>query len=274
MRIDSHQHFWKYHPVKDAWITDDMKVIQRDFLPEDIMPVLAENRIDGCVAVQADQSEAETDFLLQCAAENDSIKGVVGWIDLRADNLEERLNYYAANKKLKGFRHIVQAEPDGFLLQSDFINGVKQLHKLGYTYDVLVFSRQLKDVIPFVAQVSHQKLVIDHGAKPDIKDKEIKNWTAQLKEVAQHEKVYCKVSGLITEAGWNSWKPEDIYPYLDVIFNAFGTQRVMYGSDWPVMLLAGEYRQWVDLLNDYLRNFDEADKSRFWGQNAIEFYNL
>lgn len=274
MRIDSHQHFWKYHPVKDAWIKDDMKVIQRDFMPEDLRPVLHENGIDGCVTVQADQSERETEFLLQCAAENDFIKGIVGWIDLRAGNLEEQLRFYSSSKKLKGFRHIVQAEPAGFLLEDKFIEGVKLLHQFGYTYDILIHSRQLKETGLFIHKLPDQKLIVDHCAKPGIRNKEINEWSDAIKEVAANKNVYCKVSGLITEADWHNWNEKDIYPYLDMVFDAFGEKRVLFGSDWPVMLLAGNYSRWITLLNNYLKKFNEEVCQLFWGQNAIEFYNL
>ncbi|MBI1782947.1 MAG: amidohydrolase family protein [Sphingobacteriales bacterium] len=274
MRIDSHQHFWKYHPVKDAWITDEMKVIQRDFMPEDLRPVLGENDIDGCVAVQADQSEAETNFLLQCADENDFIKGVVGWIDLRADDLEDKLHSCLLNKKLKGFRHIVQAEPDGFLLQGKFIEGVKLLHQFEYTYDILIHNRQLKETLQFINKLPAQKLIIDHCAKPCIRNKEITDWSAGIKEIAANENVYCKVSGLITEADWYQWNEKNIYPYLDIVFDAFGEKRILFGSDWPVILLAGNYSRWITVVNNYFKNFNEEIKQRFWGQNAIEFYSL
>lgn len=274
MTIDSHIHFWKYHPVKDAWITDDMKIIQRDFLPKDLLPVLQENKTDGCVAVQADQSEGETIFLLQCAKENDFIKGVVGWIDLKANDLDDRLQYFLQFKKLKGFRHIVQAEPDGFLLDEKFIDGIKLLHQYNFTYDILIVSRQLKEAAAFVNKLASQKLIIDHCAKPDIKNAQIKEWALLMKELASHTNIYCKLSGLFTEADWSNWKEEDFYPYLDVVFETFGTQRLLFGSDWPVMLLAGNYTKWKNLVEKYMQRFIDEEREAVFGNNAIEFYNL
>lgn len=274
MTIDSHIHFWKYHPVKDAWITDDMKIIQRDFLPQDLLPVLHENKTDGCIAVQADQSEAETNFLLQCANENDFIKGVVGWIDLKANDLDDRLQYFLQFKKLKGFRHIVQAEPDGFLLDEKFIDGIKLLHQYNFTYDILIVNRQLKEAAAFVNKLPSQKLIIDHCAKPDIKNAQIKEWALLMKELASHTNVYCKLSGLFTEANWSNWKEENFCPYLDVVFESFGTQRLLFGSDWPVMLLAGNYTKWKNLVEKYMQRFTDEEREAVFGNNAIEFYNL
>lgn len=274
MTIDSHIHFWKYHPVKDAWITDDMKIIQRDFLPQDLLPVLQENKTDGCIAVQADQSEAETNFLLQCANENSFVKGVVGWIDLKANDLDDRLQYFLQFKKLKGFRHIVQAEPDGFLLDEKFIDGIKLLHQYNLTYDILIVNRQLKEAAAFINKLPSQKLIIDHCAKPDIKNVQIKEWALLMKELASHTNVYCKLSGLFTEADWSNWKEEDFYPYLDVVFETFGTQRLLFGSDWPVMLLAGNYTKWKNLVEKYMQRFTDEEREAVFGNNAIEFYNL
>jgi L-fuconolactonase len=218
MRIDSHQHFWKYNPVKDAWITDDMKVIQRNFLPVDLWPLLQLNNVDGCVAVQAEQSEDETDFLLQLAGENDWIKGVVGWVNLSAANLEERLQHFSQYEKLKGFRHIVQAEPaNDFLLSADFCKGIAQLSKYNFTYDILVFPRQLKYVPAFVAQFPQQVFVIDHLAKPDFIKADFEEWENAMKAVAAYPNVHCKVSGMVTEANWNTWTIEDFSYCLDVV---------------------------------------------------------
>ena len=274
MLIDAHVHFWKYHPVKDAWITSDMKVIQHDFLPEDLLPLLKENNIDGCMAVQAGQSEEETNFLLQLAAANDHIKGIVGWVDLSSYNVGERLSHFSAYKKLKGFRHIVQAEPEGFLLKEDFLNGIKALSQYDYSYDVLVFHHQLNDVLEFVNRFPEQRMIIDHCAKPGIKNKEITEWGKLMKAIARQPNISCKLSGLLTEAAWNEWRPADIYPYLDTVFEAFGTNRLLFGSDWPVILLSGRYAQWKDLLEKYMENFEPDEKQKVFGNNAIDIYNL
>jgi L-fuconolactonase len=275
MKIDSHIHFWKYHPVKDAWITDDMKVVQADFLPNDISLVFKENNIDGCVAVQADQSEAETHFLLQLADENDCIKGVVGWVDLRAPNLDERLNYFSQFKKLKGFRHIVEAESEAdFLMQENFSNGIKKLAKYNFTYDILVADAQLKTVAAFVKKFPEQRFVIDHLAKPNIKQPDFLIWEAAIKAIATYPNVYCKVSGLVTQADWNHWKTTDFTYCLDVVTTAFGVERLLFGSDWPVSLLAASYAESTNILREYYAVFSTKEQENFWGINAMRFYNL
>jgi L-fuconolactonase len=275
MNIDSHQHFWKYHPAKDAWITGDMKIIQQDFLPADLLPLLKENNIDGCLAVQADQSEEETDFLLQLAQENDFIKGVVGWIDLRAANLEKRLEHYSQYKKLKGFRHIVQAEPqDDFLLREDFCRGIEKLAKYNFTYDILIFPRQLKYAAEFVKLFPQQAFVIDHLAKPDFKKKEFSGWEEGIRAAASYPNVYCKVSGLVTEADWKNREEKDFLYCLNVITEAFGMNRLLFGSDWPVCLLASSYQEVCNIVRSYYSRFSIEEQNKFWGQNAIDFYHL
>ena len=275
MIIDAHQHFWNYHPVKDAWITDEMKVIQEDFLPHHLLPVLEQNDVDGCVAVQADQSEAETAFLLELAAQHDFIKGVVGWIDLCADNLPDRLLHYNQYSKLKGFRHIVQAEPDpAFLLREDFCRGVRALAKYYFTYDILVYPAQLPAVAAFVKKFPYQHLVIDHMAKPDFKGGDIKAWEKHMRAIAQEPHVYCKLSGLVTEADWKNWEPAHFAPFLDVAMDAFGTERLIFGSDWPVCQLAGSYTQVKQLITDYISQLTETEQANIMGGNAVRFYNL
>lgn len=275
MRIDSHQHFWKYHPVKDAWITNDMKVIQHDFLPADLWPLLQQNNVDGCVAVQADQSEEEIDFLLQLAGENDWIKGVVGWVNLSAANLEDRLQHFSQYEKLKGFRHIVQAEPaNDFLLTADFCKGIAQLSKYNFTYDILVFPRQLKYVPAFVELFPQQAFVIDHLAKPDFKKADFEEWEKAMKAVAAYPNVYCKVSGMVTEANWNTWTIEDFSYCLDVVTEAFGIGRLLFGSDWPVCLLAASYQEACNIVHRYFMQFSMEEQGKLWGKNAVDFYHL
>lgn len=275
MKIDSHQHFWKYHPVKDSWINDDMKILQRDFLPMDLHSLLQENQIDGCVVVQADQSEEETHFLLELAEVNDWIKGVVGWIDLRADNLDERLKYFSQYKKLKGFRHIVQAEPeDDFLLKDDFCEGISKLSKYNFTYDVLVFPKHLAYAVEFVKRFPQQSFVIDHLAKPDFKQPDFSLWEKGIREIANYPNVFCKVSGLVTEADWANWKESDFTHCLDVVTEAFGMNRLMFGSDWPVSLLAASYEQCCGIVKNYFSKFPKEQQDKFWGGNAMEFYVL
>jgi L-fuconolactonase len=275
MRIDSHQHFWKYHPVKDAWITDEMKVIQREFLPADLLPLLEKNNIDGCVAVQADQSEEETHFLLELATENDFIKGVVGWIDLRAENLEARLEYFSQYKKLKGFRHIVQAEPeDDFMLQEDFCNGISKLAKYNFTYDLLIFPKHLRYATVLAKRFPQQAFVIDHLAKPNFKEADFVEWEKGIREIAACPNVMCKVSGLVTGADWNNWATSDFTYCLDVVTEVFGVSRLLFGSDWPVSLLAASYGESCDIVEHYFSKFPKIEQDKLWGGNAIEFYHL
>lgn len=274
MTVDSHVHFWKYNKQRDSWITDEMKILRKDYLPEHLSLTLKRTGIDGCVAVQADQSELETHFLVELSKTHPIIKGVVGWIDLQKENIEERLNYFSQYSEIKGWRHIVQTEPVDFLLGKNFQRGIRALQPYDFTYDILIYHQQLNEAIEFVSKFPEQKFVIDHCAKPDIKNKNIEQWKTGMKEMAKHPNVYCKLSGLLTEAAWKEWSPADFYPYLDVVFNAFGTDRLLYGSDWPVILLSGIYVQWKSLLEKYMEQFDEESREKVFGKNAIEFYKL
>jgi len=274
MKIDSHQHFWEYNPVRDSWIDDSMQVIRKDFLANELEIVLDSNGIDGSVAVQADQSEEETAFLLKLAQENDFIKAVVGWVNLCADNITDRLGHFSENRYFKGVRHIVQAESEDFVLRKDFQRGISKLAQFDLTYDILVYPTQLKNVIQFVHAFPEQKFVLDHIAKPNIKQGEINKWRSHINELARYENVYCKVSGLVTEADWQQWKTEDFTPYLDVVFEAFGIKRVMYGSDWPVCLLAGNYNEVLDMIKKYIQQFSKEEKNLIMGSNACHFYGL
>ncbi|MDE3183360.1 MAG: amidohydrolase family protein [Bacteroidota bacterium] len=272
--IDAHVHFWKYNKTRDAWITDDMKIIQRDFLPADLQPIISENNVDGVIAVQADQSENETNFLLSVANDNNFIKGIVGWVDLQNENIENRLLYYSQFPIIKGFRHIVQAEPAGFLKNKKFLNGVQVLKKYDFTYDVLIYETQLKEAVEFVNYFPAQKFIIDHGAKPSIRNKSITEWKKWMTEISKRKNIFCKLSGLITEAKLNQWEEKNLYPYLDVIFESFGIERIVFGSDWPVMLLSGNYKKWKELLENYMAGFSSEEKEKVFTQNAIDFYNL
>ena len=274
MIIDTHVHFWKYDKKRDAWITDDMKILKQDHLPAHLIPTLKRNGVDGCVAVQAGQSEYETHFLVELAKTHTEIKGVVGWTDLQSKNVEERLQFFSQYNSIKGWRHVVQSEPDDFLLREDFQNGIRALAPFNYTYDILIYHYQLKPALEFISKFPDQKFVIDHCAKPDIGKKNIDEWRILIKEMAQHPNVYCKLSGLFTETKWKQWSAADFYPYLDTVFEAFGADRLMFGSDWPVMLLSGIYVQWKSLLEKYMENFVEEDRLKVLGENAISFYNL
>jgi len=275
MIIDSHQHFWNYDPVAHSWINDDMRVLKRNFLPEDLWTVYQENDVQGCIAVQADQSEAETTFLLELAAEHDFIKGVVGWVDLRSEQLEERLMHYADFPKLKGFRHVVQSEPDpNFMLRKDFQRGLDQLHRYNFTYDILIFPTQLAAALETVKSFPDQNFVIDHIAKPYIKAGKIAEWASFMQQIASHPNVMCKVSGMLTEADWTTWQSKDFTPYLDIVFEAFGTQRILFGSDWPVCLVAGSYAQVKGLVSDYISKYSVAEQADVWANNTKHFYRI
>jgi L-fuconolactonase len=273
--IDSHQHFWKFNPVRDSWITDEMAVIQHDFLPQDLQPVLEQLGFDGCVVVQSDQSEAENMFQLANAEEHDFIKGIVGWVNLIDDDIEDRLAYYSSFKKMKGFRHILQGEQQrDLMLRADFMNGISKLQQFDFSYDILIFPDQLKYIPQFVAAFPDQQFVIDHIAKPNIREKRISDWKRDMEAVAQYDNVYCKISGMITEADWKSRQPANFTPYLDAVVHAFGIKRIMYGSDWPVCLLAGSYEKMFSIVQNYFSSFSKDEQELFFGGNAIKFYNL
>lgn len=274
VKLDSHQHFWIYDPIRDNWITEEMEVIRHDFLPSDLKPLLDVNGIQGCVAVQADQSEAETDFLLNLASEHDFIQGVVGWVDLCAEQIRERLDYYSQFPKLKGFRHILQAEAPEFILRPEFQSGIAALQSYGFTYDILIYPKHLPQSIKLVQAHPEQLFVIDHLAKPDTKSGRFEGWDSELKAIAAYDHVYCKLSGMITEADLKSWTKEDIFPYMDKVFEAFGAERLMFGSDWPVCKLAGEYEVVCELVDEYLSKLSIAEQEMVWGKNAKHFYNL
>lgn len=273
--IDSHQHFWRYDAKRDGWITDDMSLLRRDFLPDELDREFDANGVDGSIAVQADQSEDETLFLLDLAKRNKRIAGVVGWVDLRAPRLEERLQCFSQFRKLCGFRHIAQAEPDDrFLVGKEFVRGLARLHEFGFTYDILIYPRQLPAAIELVSRLPEQRFVVDHLAKPAIKAGNREPWSTHIRNIAQNGNVFCKVSGLATEADWAHWKPEDIFPYLDVVFEAFGPDRLMFGSDWPVCLLAASYGQVKGVIEAYVEAHAARHKENVFGSNAVRFYRL
>ncbi|UCD62215.1 MAG: amidohydrolase family protein [Flavobacteriaceae bacterium] len=275
MVIDSHQHFWKYDPVTYSWIDDSMKVLQKDFLPSELRPILQNNGVDGCVAVQADQSERETEFLLELARENQFIKGVVGWVDLKAEGVRKRLAHYSQNEKLKGVRHIVQEEPDPeFMLRKDFQNGIRHLAEFGLTYDILVYPNQLATAVLLSRAFPGQKFVLDHIAKPRISEGLDQDWVNNIKELASNPNVSCKVSGMVTETTNFQWQQEDFAPFIDVVLNAFGWQRLMYGSDWPVCLLGGNYKEVLTIVMDYISKLSDNERAGIMGLNAKEFYSL
>lgn len=273
MIIDSHQHFWKYAPLRDSWIDDSMKILQKDFLPNDLYPELLENRIDGTIAVQADQSETETNFLLNLAEQNDWIRGVVGWVDLRDRKIEERLEYFSGKSKLLGFRHIIQSEPDdNFMLDDKFQNGIGLLKKYNFTYDILVYPNQLSATINLVNNHPEQIFILDHIGKPLIKSNIFEPWASDIKRLAENNNVYCKISGIVTEADYRNWSNVRLFPFLDIVFNAFGVDRIMFGSDWPVCLLSGTYKQVKKIIEDYTKDFSKTEILNLFGGNAVKAY--
>ena len=275
MNIDSHQHFWMYDPARHAWIDESMGLLKRDFLPEDLASELGANGMDASIAVQADQSEEETLFLLNLAEHARGVAGVVGWTDLASARIEERLRFFSQYRKLCGFRHVVQSEPDDdFMLRPEFMRGISRLREFGFAYDILIYPKQLPAAIELAGRFPGQRFVVDHLAKPEIKTKGISDWAARISDIARNPNVYCKLSGLVTEADWRGWTPADFDAYLDVVFEAFGVDRLMFGSDWPVCLLAGSYKQVRQIVEDYGDRNAPTAREKIFGENASRFYDL
>ena len=274
MRIDSHQHFWRFNPADYGWMKSDWP-IRRDFLPMHLENELRARNLDGCVAVQARQSLEESRWLLELAAGASIIRGVVGWVDLCSPHLVEELSQFAQRPEFVGVRHVVQDEPDDqFMLRPDFQRGIAMLRRFGLTYDLLIFPRQLPAAIALAERFPEQPFVLDHLAKPQIKDRALSPWREQIRQLAKLPNVSCKVSGLVTEADWQSWRADDFKLYLDVAFEAFGSERLMFGSDWPVCLLAGSYERVFELVQDYLARLGTDTAAKFFGGNAVKFYGL
>jgi len=274
MRIDSHQHFWRFNPADYGWMKSDWP-IRRDFLPVNLEKELRARNLVSCVTVQARQSLEETRWLLELAAGASIIRGVVGWVDLCSSRVEEELNQFALHPRFVGVRHVVQDEPDdSFMLRQDFQRGIAMLRRFGLTYDLLIFPRQLPATIALAQNFPEQPFVLDHLAKPPIKDGALSPWREHIRQLAKLPNVSCKVSGLVTEADWKNWRAEDFKPYLDVAFDAFGVDRVMFGSDWPVCLLAGNYEGVFDLAQNYVGRLGAETEEKFFGRNAAKFYGL
>jgi L-fuconolactonase len=275
MIIDAHQHFWRYSAQRHAWITDAMALLKRDFLPDDLDFELEQNCVGGSIAVQAETSLKETEFLLDLAQSSKKTLGVVGWIDLTSTTIEEQLQFYKDRPKLCGFRHVVQDEPDDrYLLRKDVVRGIRAIGAAGFTYDLLLYTRQLSAAIELVALCPEQRFVVDHAAKPNIKARQTQPWAECIREIARFPNVFCKLSGLVTETDWDSWKPADLYPYLDLMVEAFGTSRLMFGSDWPVCLLAGGYRAVKNSIEEYAGQFSQSERDNIFGGVAAAFYGL
>jgi len=275
MKIDAHQHFWHYSKEEYDWINDEMSVLKRDFLPADLKKELSISNFDGSIAVQARQTLEETEWLIKLAEENEYIKGVVGWLDIQSPQFKHQIEKYSRRNKLVGIRHVVQDEPDDrFMLRSEFVNGIRVLENYDLVYDILIFEKQLPATIDLVSRFPNQRFVLDHIGKPKISYTILDPWKSLITELAQYPDVYCKISGMVTEAEWKNWKKEDFLPYLDAVFEAFGPERLMFGSDWPVCTLAASYENTVDIVTDYLEQFTAEDKKRIFGENAIQVYGL
>ena len=273
MKIDAHQHFWQYDPVRDTWMTEE--VLQRNFMPEDLYPLLRQQLFDGCVAVQADQSEQETLFLLEQADKFDFIKGVVGWVNLCSADVGDRLEYFSSFPILKGFRHIIQGEPqDDFILRKDFSRGIALLNQYDFTYDILIHPRHLKYATEFAQRFPNQAFVIDHLAKPFIKEGIYEEWKQDIQAISELPNVSCKLSGMVTEADWKNWKEEHFTVYIETVLESFGPDRVMFGSDWPVCLISADYSNVCKLVEHHTQSLSADEKQKLWGLNAERFYHL
>jgi len=275
MKIDAHQHFWIYNETDYSWIDESMKKIRQDFLPEDLHKELKKLQFDGSVVVQARQSLEESRWLLSLSNQYNFIKAVVGWIDLQSEKIEEQLIEFTGERKFAGVRHAIQDETDiDFMLRKEFVRGLTYLQDYGLTYDLLIHPEHLKAAGKLVKKFPELKFVIDHLAKPEIKDRIIEPWATDLKELAKLENVYCKISGMVTEADWKQWSTKDFRPYLDIVFASFGLDRIMIGSDWPVCLLAGTYNSVMNPILDYIQQFTEEDQGKILGDNCNHFYAL
>ncbi|MEY4387652.1 MAG: hypothetical protein RLY20_2935 [Verrucomicrobiota bacterium] len=275
MRIDSHQHFWKYNPAHQVWMTDEMAVLRRDYLPEELSPLLKAVKFDSCIAVQARQMVEETEWLLELSDQHDFIKGVVGWMDLRSPKLREQLETYAKHPKLVGVRHVVHDEPDdNFMLLPEFRRGIAQLRDFGLTYDLLLFPKHLPVAVKLVAEFPEQPFVLDHIAKPRIGEKLFSPWQGDLARLAKFPNVSCKLSGLVTETHWQRWQAADFHRYLDIVVEAFGTNRVMIGSDWPVCTLSGDYVSTMNVVINHTQQFAPDVRAAILGGNCARFYGI
>lgn len=275
MRIDAHQHFWKYSEAEYGWINDEMAVLKRDHLPDELQRLAAAVGIDGSVAVQARQSIAETEWLLRLASEHPFVKGVVGWVDLRSTRVDEQLARLSQDKKLRGIRHVVQSEPDDeFMMREDFLRGIGRLKHYGLVYDILIFPKHLDCAKRLVKKFPSQKFVVDHLAKPFIRKGELEPWRRQMEELGRHENVWCKLSGMVTEADWAMWTARDLAPYIETALEAFGPHRVMFGSDWPVCRVAAKYEEVFAAVRDCINDLGQGERDMVFGGSAAELYGL
>ena len=274
-RIDAHHHLWRYKPEEYGWITEQMSVLRRNFLPGDLKPLLDRADIVGTIAVQARQSLEETEWLLQLAEEVTWIRGVVGWAPIGALDFPGWLETSQQKIKLKGLRHVIQDEPDEqFILNEDFNRGIAAMRGSGLVYDILIYARYLPQAVQFVDRHPEQLFVLDHCAKPAITKRELEPWARYMRERARRANVFCKISGLVTQAAWGHWVPAALEPYWRVVLDSFGPNRLLFGSDWPVALLASEYQRWVDTVAEWIAPLSEGEREAIWGGNALRVYSL
>jgi L-fuconolactonase len=275
MRIDAHQHFWQYDPDRHRWINDEMSAIRRDFFPGDLATILKTLQIDGTIAVQADETVVETTFLLDLAAKNDFIKAVVGWTDLHSLELEKTLYNFKGIEKLAGFRCVMQGAPDEKYLRNDlFANNLKKLAEHGYTYDLLVYHNQLPALISMTEKLPDNQMILDHVGKPDIRNNQFQTWKEQIKILAKHPGIYCKLSGMVTEADYSKWTYDDLLPYLETSAEYFGIDRICFGSDWPVCLVAGSYNKVYEVIEKFVHQLSKSDQEKIFGLNTLQFYKI
>ncbi len=275
MIIDTHHHFWNYNPVDFDWINDEMKVIRKDFLPATLQKTISETEVEGVVTVQSRQKTEETEWLLQLASENSFMKGVVGWVPLASENIQRILEKYASNSLLKGVRHVVQGEPDPeFILKKSFNRGISLLKNFSLVYEILIYEHQLPNTIKFVDQHPNHMFVLDHIAKPKIKNNELQPWLKNIQELAKRENVCCKISGLVTEADFRFWTEEQLHPYFNAVIETFGPSRLMFGSDWPVCLVATSYSNWIDTVKRAISSLSNNEQEMILFKNAQKIYRI
>jgi L-fuconolactonase len=274
-RIDAHCHFWRYSAAEYGWISDGMSQLRRDFLPADLAIEFAGSAMHGAIAVQARQALEETEWLLSLANESTIIAAVIGWASIASKSFSDHLDRLGRHPKLKGFRHVIQDEPDpDFMNGADFNRGIDALRNSGLIYEILIFERQLPAAIQFVDRHPNQLFVLDHIGKPRIREKIGEPWKRYIAEIARRDNVFCKLSGLVTEADWSTWRAADLQPYFDIVLQSFGPGRIMAGSDWPVCLLASTYSRWMRTLNEILEPLSENEKEMILGGVASQLYNL
>ena len=273
--IDAHQHLWRYLPPGPAWMADGMEVLRQDFLTNDLRAVTIEAGVTGTIVVETERTIADTEWLSQVAASDDLFRGVIGWAPLTGSAVASQLECIASLPKMKAIRHPIHDElDDQFVLRDDFNQGISALKQFDLAYDILIFEKHLPQTIQFVDRHPNQVFILDHIAKPRIRDGMLSPWKENIRELARRSNVYCKISGMVTEADWNIWSDAHLYPYMEIVLEAFTSKRTMFGSDWPVVTLASSYRRWIDTVLDVIAQLSTTEKERILSETAIEAYRL